>query len=299
MSRTTALGESWSSDSHGCDLAVDRERRVQQLVQRLGVRDVAEQLHPLVVLDALGLHRGDGLAAGQVLLRRQHLPRVVQRRLEHRHDVQGVGVGLAVEQVEGGEREGRQRLVQREVQRQVLRSGARRGRRRPARPAARSRRRRAAPGRRGWRRAPAPRRSETGLWLSVISVAHGLERVARTGDHVEHHRRRDGELRASAPRAATLSSRSCVGLPHDTNPSGAFLRTTLRRFFGVVAGLGEQPRVLDLVLRRLHHDGARGVEAGATGPSGDLVELAHLQLPLAAARRTSTGRRTRRCGSGR
>ena len=47
----------------------------------------------------------------------------------------------------------------------------------------------------------------------------------------------------------------------------------------VVAGLGDQPLVLDLVLRGLDDDRAVDVEPGTPSPAGDLVELAGPQQP--------------------
>ena len=52
---------------------------------------------------------------------------------------------------------------------------------------------------------------------------------------------------------------------------------------GVVAGLADQPGVLDLVLGRLDDDVPDRVVAGPAGAAGDLLELAHLQLPLTRA----------------
>ena len=82
MSRTTDFGDSASSATHGWLWRYISNVCLEQLLQRLGPADVLEQLHPLVVLDALGLHLGHGLAAGLVLLRAEHRPRVLQRRLD-------------------------------------------------------------------------------------------------------------------------------------------------------------------------------------------------------------------------
>jgi hypothetical protein len=119
MSRTTDLGR--------LGRRVGRERLVEQLLERLRVRDRLEQLHALVVLDALGLHRLHRLAPGLVLLLREDRPRVVERRLDHAHHVERVRGRLAVEQLEDGDGEGRQRLVEREVGLQVDREGDPRG----------------------------------------------------------------------------------------------------------------------------------------------------------------------------
>jgi hypothetical protein len=58
-------------------------------------------------------------AASGVLLGHQDLPRRLQHRLDDRDDVEGVGLGLRVEDVEGREREVGQRLVEREVRGEV------------------------------------------------------------------------------------------------------------------------------------------------------------------------------------
>jgi hypothetical protein len=95
---------------------VGLERAGEQLVERLGPAHVLEQHHPLLVLDALGLHRGDGLALGLALLGVEHGPGVVQRRLDDREHVHRVVGGVAVEQLERRQGERRQWLVQREVE---------------------------------------------------------------------------------------------------------------------------------------------------------------------------------------
>ena len=119
MSRATDLGDSRASSTHGRAAPVGVQRRGQQLVERLRVGDVLEQRHPLLVLDAVGLHRRDRLAAGLVLLRVEHRARVVEGRLDDREDVQRVVGRLPVQQLDRGQRERGQRLVEREVQLQV------------------------------------------------------------------------------------------------------------------------------------------------------------------------------------
>ena len=100
-------------------LAIGLVGDAEQLLERLGVRDLLEQLHPLVVLDALHLHLVDGLAAGAVPLRVDDGPRVVERCLNDRDHVERVRRILAVEQLECGHGERRQRLVEGEVGLQV------------------------------------------------------------------------------------------------------------------------------------------------------------------------------------
>ena len=96
-------------------LAVDRERLLQRLGERPGVGDLLQQLHALLVLDALELHLRDRLAALLVGLRHEDGEGVVEDRLDHRDDVERVLLGLRVQQLQRDEREGRQRLVEREV----------------------------------------------------------------------------------------------------------------------------------------------------------------------------------------
>src|SRR3712207_8029666 len=57
-------------------------------------------------------HLRHRLALGLVQLGGQDLPRVVEGGLDDADHVEGVGVGVGVEQVDGGQREGRQRLVE-------------------------------------------------------------------------------------------------------------------------------------------------------------------------------------------
>ena len=100
-------------------LAIGVERLAQPLVQRLRVGDLLEQLHPLLVLDAFGLHRGDGLALGLVGLRHQHREGIVEDRLDHTEDVERIALGFLPQQLQRLQREGRQRLIEREVLLQV------------------------------------------------------------------------------------------------------------------------------------------------------------------------------------
>ena len=76
---------------------------------------VLEKHHALVVLNSFGLHLGDGLTARLGSLRRDDRPRILQRRLEHGDDVEGVRRAFGIEDVERGDGKRRQRLVQGEV----------------------------------------------------------------------------------------------------------------------------------------------------------------------------------------
>ena len=64
--------------------------KLQQLDERLRPGHVLEQRHALVVLQAVGLHLGDRLAARRMLLGEEDLAWRVEDRLDHRDDVEGV-----------------------------------------------------------------------------------------------------------------------------------------------------------------------------------------------------------------
>ncbi len=120
ISRTTDFGAERVGREPRVPLAVGLVERLEQVGERLGPGHVLDQGHPLVVLDALGLERGDRLAARGVLLGVQQRPWRLQHRLDHRHHVEGERLGLRVEHVEHREREVGQRLVEREVRGQRL-----------------------------------------------------------------------------------------------------------------------------------------------------------------------------------
>src|ERR1700760_4020987 len=121
MSRTTDLGASSWSATQGWPWREAPKAGSSSSPRCVGPGHLGEQLHGLVVLDAVGLHLGDGLAAGLELLGRQHLARVVQGRLDDRQHVQGVRRRRGPQQVDGGQGERRKRLVEREVELQVHR----------------------------------------------------------------------------------------------------------------------------------------------------------------------------------
>ena len=76
----------------GMPLGVDVVGTVEQIGQRPRPRDLFDEFDPLLVLDALGLHRGDRLAPRSGLLGVEHLTWVLQRRLEHGQHVHGEGL---------------------------------------------------------------------------------------------------------------------------------------------------------------------------------------------------------------
>ena len=96
----------------GVALAVDGEHRLEQLRERLGPRDLVERGHPLVVVHALGLHRGHRIALGLEQLGAEDLAGVVEHGFDHRHDVERERVGVGVEEVQRGKSERCQRLVE-------------------------------------------------------------------------------------------------------------------------------------------------------------------------------------------
>ena len=263
-------------------LAVQPQRLLERLRQRPRVGDLLEQLHPLLVLDALGLHLGDGLATLLVGLRHQHRERVVEDRLDHREHVERVGLGLGVDQVERGLRERRQRLVEREVVLQRRRQLAACGRTRRARPAASSTpeasssslsdracsARRARPRSSSWLSSISTRSVSTGSagWLMTLRIIAWLTRIRETSGS-----------------GCALRRRSNVSSVQLTTPSAGFVRWILRSFFGSSPALATSARVLDRVLGRLHDDVAGRVEPGAAGAPGDLVELARLEQPVPGA----------------
>ena len=266
----------------GVAAPVDVVAGLEDVLKRLGPGDGVQQLHPLLVLDALGLHRGDGLAAGPELLGRQDLPGVVEGGLDHREHVEGVALRFAVEQLDRGQRERGERLVEREVVLQVDRE--------PDVAALLVRLVQPLDHAAGQQRAVDLDRAVDVLALLgpvlVVVAQQVLQRqvgVPRAVDDVEHHRVGDGEARGERLRLGVdeaLEGRLAPGdralgrLLLDDPPTG-------HRFVaaGLGEGLGEGPLVVDDVLGCLDDDAARGVEAGPSRPSRDLVELADLQQP--------------------
>ena len=107
--------------------------------------------------------------------------------------------------------------------------------------------------------------------------------VAGTVDDVEHHRVADPHARDERLGRRRSTSWSNVSSPHDTVPSGGFLRWILRLLLRVVAGLATSRAFSIVVLGRLDDHVADRVEAGPARAPGDLVELARLEQPLARA----------------
>ena len=100
--------------------------------------------------------------------------------------------------------------------------------------------------------------------------------IAALLDHANHHGVRDAQARLE--RLGLRLNQTLKGLlvPGDKTLGGLFL-FNLTEFFGVVARLGHELGVLDLVLRGLGDDHALGIEARAAGAAGYLMELAGAQ----------------------
>ena len=104
------------------------------------------------------------------------------------------------------------------------------------------------------------------------------EDVSPAADHVDQHRAGDLHRRGERLRLR-LDEPPERGLAPRHEPLRRLLADDLAPLLGIVAGLLERLQVLALVLGSLDDDGAGGVEAGAPGTPGDLVELARVQLP--------------------
>ena len=161
------------------------------------IRDLFERLHPLVVLDPLGLHRGDGLAACLELLRGEHRARIVEGRLDDRDDVERiVGRRRGSSSSKAASANGDSGWLSAKfgcrstVSRMRLPS-------RHARPP----RGNAACGRCRGRGARARSCRGHGSWLSKTRDRTCLEHVSPTGDDVDQHGARDLHAAARAARA--------------------------------------------------------------------------------------------------
>ena len=92
-------------------------------------------------------------------------------------------------------------------------------------------------------------------------------------DHANYHRVRDAQARLE--RLGLRLDQAFKGLlvPGDKALGGLFL-FNLTELFGVVARLGHELGILDLVLGCFGNHHALGIEARAAGAAGNLVELA-------------------------
>ena len=251
------------------DGAVCREGWFQQVGQRLGPGDLVEEFHPLVVLDPVGLHLLDGLAACHPLLLQENGFRIVEDRFDHRDDVEGVGGDSGASRSRASSAKCangwlRAKSSGGSMASAIVRPSA------PARPAGddaaveqRSQESYAAarecrPGAPGSRGCPAP-------------VAECGDRVAGAGDDVEDHRVVDphpGLEGLGLGGDELVEGR--LG-PHDL-PGGRLDLLDPLDLHRVVTGFGQAAGVLDQVLGACDHFTA-GVVARPAGPPGDLVEL--------------------------
>ena len=256
----------------------------EQLGQRLGPGDLLQGGHTLLVVHSLGLHRGDRLAAGGALLGVEQRARVVQGGLDDADDVDRVLRGLHVQQVHGRQGEGCQGLVEGEVGRQVH------GQAEPRAPVGGglgagdvredARRAQGQVDFQGAAHVPAP--LGLGLVGALQQIGHRRHRVAGALHEVQHHGGGDLELAGQRLRGRVAQPLEGLVRPVDA-PLGGLLAHDLAALALVVAGLGQRLGVLDDVLGCLDDDVAAGVEAGAPGPSGDLVELARGEVALLGA----------------
>src|SRR5690606_40109988 len=171
---------------------------------------------------------------------------VFQRRLDDGEDIKGVRRRIAIEELERGQRQRRERLVEREVQLQV--DGEPYGAallvwlRKPFDHAA---------GEQGPvdrdGTADVPALSRRLLVVVGEQVPHGRERVTRPGDDVEQHRVADRE--AGAQRLRLGRDQALEGWPAPADrPGRRLLADHLAALPLVVTRLGERPFVLDDVV---------------------------------------------------
>ena len=250
------------------------ERGVEQVLKRLGVGDLGQTLHALVVVEAFVLHRGHGRVARLALLGAQHLLGVLQRGLHHGDHVEGVAFGFGVEQFERGEQERAQRLVEREILGHVHGGEVVLA---------------AVVAVLGFDDAGVEQRGEDlvgapmqlllllgGLLRVVDEPVHAAARVAALRHLVEHHRVGDPQMRHQRFGCGVDELVERVLVPRH-EPLGRLLALDLLELLRVVAGLGDGARVLDLELGGLGHHQAFGIEAHAAGAAGDLMEFAGAQ----------------------
>ena len=114
-----ALGRELVVVCPGHFLAVLVKSGVEQILERLFIRDVLDVLQALLILDAVSLHFGHRAVARGALLCAQHLLGILERCLDHRDQIHGIGLALGVEQLQRGKQERRERLIECEVLGQI------------------------------------------------------------------------------------------------------------------------------------------------------------------------------------
>ena len=91
------------------------EGLVDEVAVGLGPFQLFQLLHPLFILDALGLQRCHGFALQSIKLSKEDRPRILQNGFDQREHVKGVGFCRRIEQRQGVDQVERQGVVQREV----------------------------------------------------------------------------------------------------------------------------------------------------------------------------------------
>ena len=99
---------------------VDLEGCGEFFFERLWPGHFVEPGHALGVVDAVSLELGEQRTLRRILLREQNLERVFQDRLDDRNRVHRESRGVLVEDIEGCDRECRERLVHLEVPLEVV-----------------------------------------------------------------------------------------------------------------------------------------------------------------------------------
>ena len=278
-----ALGRELVVVCPGHFLAVLVKSGVEQILERLFIRDVLDVLQALLILDAVSLHFGHRAVARGALLCAQHLLGILERCLDHRDQIHGIGLALGVEQLQRGKQERRERLIECEVLGQIDRQrvvgvwcgvsrGVRCGRHLGANDDA-------GIDERGEDFVGA--NLELGLFLGGLQAC--LDEVVYTGsgiaallDHANHHGVRDAQARFECLGLRLDQTLKGLLVPGDKALGGLFL-FNFTELLGVVARLGHELGVLDLVLRGLGNHHALGIEARAAGATGNLMELAGAQ----------------------
>ena len=113
-----ALGRELVVVGPGYLLAVLVKGGAEQILERLFVGDVLNALQAFLISDAVSLHFGHRAVAAR-FLSAQHLLGILERCLDHRDQVHGIGLALGIEQLQRGKQKRRERLVERKVLGQV------------------------------------------------------------------------------------------------------------------------------------------------------------------------------------
>ncbi len=264
----------------------DPVRRPQLLGVGLGPGGLGQSLHPLLVLDPLGLHGRHHVVLQAIELGHQHDPGILEHGLDQRQDVEPVVGGIRIEHLEVFHHEGRQRLVQREVVLQVdghpdqaalvvglvQRLDDLGVEQRPVD---------------GNGPADVPTLRLAGLVVVDHQPPGGGAAVTRPLQHLEQHRVADREAGAQGLGLPVAQPIERLLVPVGVPPLGRLLLDDLLALGRPRCRLLIGPAILDHVRRRLHPHVPVVVEPLAPGSAGDLLELAHRQ-DACLRRRTCT-----------